>query len=126
MRISYVAIGRNIRAARLHAHLTQEELAEKLQISPMHFSRLERGERPISLEMLQDIATVLNQNPNALLCGCLLCTKRPLQACDNESALGDTVAALAAGCSARARHLMLTVCRDIAAAEKAIDAAQSE
>ena len=49
MRVSYKTIGRNIRSARLDANLTQEQTAEKLKISQLHFGRLERGERPASL-----------------------------------------------------------------------------
>ena len=59
MLISYQTIGRNIRSARQRAGLTQEALAERLEISHLHFGRLERGERPISLEMLAHIAGTL-------------------------------------------------------------------
>ena len=56
MHVSFKAIGRNIRAARTELGITQEDAAERLKISQLHFGRLERGERPASLEMLAKIA----------------------------------------------------------------------
>ena len=46
MIVSYKTIGQNIRAARKAAGLTQEQIAEQLRMSQLHFGRLERGERP--------------------------------------------------------------------------------
>ena len=46
MLVSFKAIGRNIRAARTALDITQEEAADRLKISQLHFGRLERGERP--------------------------------------------------------------------------------
>ena len=43
MLISFKAIGRNIRTARMDMNLTQEDVAERLKISQLHFGRLERG-----------------------------------------------------------------------------------
>ena len=59
MLISFKAIGRNIRTARMDMNLTQEDVAERLKISQLHFGRLERGDRPVSLEMLALIADIL-------------------------------------------------------------------
>ena len=65
MLVSFKAIGRNIRAARTALDITQEEAADRLKISQLHFGRLERGERPISLEMLAQIASVLDVSLSA-------------------------------------------------------------
>ena len=43
MHVSFKAIGRNIRAARTELGITQEDAAERLKISQLHFGRLERG-----------------------------------------------------------------------------------
>ena len=59
MIVSYKTIGSNIRSARKEANLTQEQIAEKLKMSQFHFGRLERGERPASLEQIAQIAQVL-------------------------------------------------------------------
>lgn len=40
MLISFKAIGRNIRTARMDMNLTQEDVAERLKISQLHFGRL--------------------------------------------------------------------------------------
>ena len=60
MYISFAVIGRNIRQARKAAGLTQEQLAEKLGCTPLHYGRLERGERRTSLDQLALIGTVLH------------------------------------------------------------------
>ena len=118
MHISYTTIGRNIRTARQQAALTQEALAERLKISHLHFGRLERGERPISLELLAQLADALGVSLSALMCGCVTGEELTLGASDDAQALGQSVAALAAGCSQRTRDLMLAVCKSIAESEK--------
>ena len=45
-------IGRRIKAARERKGLTQEQLAEMVDLSPMHISVLERGAKPPKLETL--------------------------------------------------------------------------
>ena len=72
MLISFKAIGRNIRTARMDMNLTQEDVAERLKISQLHFGRLERGDRPVSLEMLALIADILETPLSALLNGCVV------------------------------------------------------
>ncbi len=118
--ISYSTIGRNIRAARQRVSLTQEALAEKLRISHLHFGRLERGERPISLELLAQIAQALDVRLDDLLSGCVVGGAR-LEPSDDAQALGRAVAEQATGCSPRARALMLSMCQSIAEYEKLAD-----
>ncbi len=67
MYVSHTTIGQNIKNARRKANLSQEEIAELMQISPLHYGRLERGERPISLEMLAQLASALNCSVPSLL-----------------------------------------------------------
>lgn len=118
MHVSYIPIGRNIRAARQKAGLTQEALAERLKISQLHFGRLERGERPISLELLASMACELDVDLTSLLDGCMLTQPNRPSANGDAQKVGDAVAALAAGCTPRARALMVAVCGDIAASDK--------
>lgn len=117
MRISYTAIGRNIRALRQQAGLTQEAVAEMLKISHLHYGRLERGERPISLDMIANIADTLGGDASALMAGCFV-GQSISDAYAVTRKLGDAIAALAAGCSEQARRLMLAVCREIALSDK--------
>jgi len=71
MRVSPAAIGQNIKRARQESNLSQQEAAELMHISFLYFCRLERGERPISLEMLTQLASALNCSVSALLANAL-------------------------------------------------------
>ena len=117
--VSYKTIGRNIRAARLASNLTQEQAAEKLQISQLHFGRLERGERPPSLELLAQIAQAFGVSFVSLLCGCVteVPTVRKLSEGDAH-AVSRTVEAIASGCTPRAQQLMVALCQEVARIDK--------
>lgn len=118
MIVSYKTIGYNIRAARKEAGLTQEQIAEKLRMSQLHFGRLERGERPASLEQIAQIAQVLNVSLASLLNGCVVEENFSTQPDDSAQALGKSVARLASGCSPKTRRLMRSLCQAVAAHEK--------
>ena len=111
MLVSFKAIGRNIRAARTALDITQEEAADRLKISQLHFGRLERGERPISLEMLAQIASVLDVSLSALLNGCMIGEDFSQRPSRGSESLGQSVAAIANGCSSASQRLMLELCR---------------
>lgn len=70
MKVSCRIIGQNIRSFRKAANLTQEQTAELIGISLLHYGRLERGERQPSIKQLAKIATILNTSIEALLKGC--------------------------------------------------------
>ncbi|HCI52647.1 MAG TPA: XRE family transcriptional regulator [Gallionella sp.] len=53
-------LGRRIKELRNKADLTQEKLAERVQIAPRHLSRLERGIHYPSLDTLELIAKHLH------------------------------------------------------------------
>ena len=61
------AVGRRIKAAREKKQLTQEQLAELVDLSPMHVSVIERGVKLPKLETLINIANVLNVSADVLL-----------------------------------------------------------
>ena len=71
MNISYKVIGNNIRAARNAANLTQEEVAERINMSLLHYGRAERGTRCIPLHQLTRIAEELHVSVETLLRGCI-------------------------------------------------------
>lgn len=52
-------VGRNIKAAREKAKLTQEEVAKKAGLNTNYFAVIERGEVNTTLEKLQNIAKAL-------------------------------------------------------------------
>ena len=61
------AIGRRIKTAREQKRLTQEQLAELVDLSPMHVSVIERGVKLPKLETLINIANVLDVSADVLL-----------------------------------------------------------
>ena len=49
-----------IRKGRKNKKITQEELAEKLEVSPTHVKHIESGHRKPSIEILFELAKILN------------------------------------------------------------------
>ena len=62
-----VAIGARIKAARERVHLTQEQLDEIIDISPIHMSVIERGVKTPKLDTFVRIANALGVSTDALL-----------------------------------------------------------
>lgn len=58
--MNFKAIGQRIRMKRKEINMTQEELAEKLDISVEYTSRVERGSVSASFQLLEKICTVLD------------------------------------------------------------------
>ena len=52
---------------RLHAGLTQDELAERMGTTPQQVSRLEKGERALRPRWLQAISAALAVRPGAII-----------------------------------------------------------
>lgn len=65
----YTVIGRRIKNARIEQRLTQEELADKIDVSVAFMSRVERGNSRLNLKRLTQIAEILNVSPGYLLSG---------------------------------------------------------
>lgn len=117
MFVSYKAIGLNIKKARLKANRTQEQLAEQINLSLLHYGRLERGQRPASLEQIARIANVLGVPTSSLLNGCVIDDYFDSVDASAQS-LGDALAKLANGCSPTACKLMYTLCHAVAVSDK--------
>lgn len=68
-RRNYVELGLNIAYYRKRAGMTQEQLAERVDISRSHLSAIEAPNiiRPFSLEILFDLARELEIRPSKLL-----------------------------------------------------------
>lgn len=60
MHIDYKLIGERIQKARKSRGLTQESMAEKLNVSIGYVSQVERGITKISLDLLGAISTILD------------------------------------------------------------------
>jgi len=61
------AVGRNVRALRLKAKLTQEELASRAQIDAKHIQKIERGVANSELRTIARLAATFGVKANKLL-----------------------------------------------------------
>ena len=73
MGMNYKDLGRRIRMLRQKQHMTQEQLAEKIDMSASFLGHIERGSRVASLETLVKLCNVLDTNPGFLLAASLTC-----------------------------------------------------
>ena len=68
MELDYKAIGKRIKIARIQVDLTQEKLAEYVNLSPSHMSNIETGTTKVSLTTIVNIANALSVSVDDLLC----------------------------------------------------------
>lgn len=61
-----VNLGKRIQEARLLRNITQDQLAEKCNVTSKHISAIERGASPGSVILLLNICNILNITPNTL------------------------------------------------------------
>ena len=69
MAIDYSVIGERLKNARKEKHLTQEQLAEKIDVSIAFLSRIERGSSQINLKRLSQICEILGVSEGYILNG---------------------------------------------------------
>ena len=69
MAIDYSVIGSRIKQARLSKNLTQEDLADQIDISVAFLSRVERGNSHINLKRLNQICGLLDVSEGYILNG---------------------------------------------------------
>ena len=69
MGLDYNVIGSRIKKARMAKKLTQEDLAEKIDISVAFLSRVERGTSHINLKRLNQICSLLDVTEGYILNG---------------------------------------------------------
>lgn len=69
MAIDYGVIGSRIKQARLAKNMTQEDLADKIDISVAFLSRVERGNSHINLKRLNQLCDLLDVSEGYLLNG---------------------------------------------------------
>ena len=63
----YVILGSNIKKARKAKNLSQNKLAEKLDISREHLAKIETAKRGISLDLLFKISDILEVKEKYLM-----------------------------------------------------------
>lgn len=60
MNIPHDAIGKAIKVSRIEHRYTQDELAEKVNITIQHLQKIENGSRKPSVELLYNLTQILN------------------------------------------------------------------
>ena len=102
--LDYYKIGQQIRKIRKAHGLSQEELAEKVNISTTHMSHIETGNTKLSLPVLVDIADALEVRTDDLLNSDLAAT---------TGAALDEIAAVLDSCTAKESKLIVDVVRAV-------------
>lgn len=69
MALDYNLIGERLKKARIKKGVTQEQLAENLQVSIAYISRIENGKTHISLKRLNELCLVLGTTEGYILNG---------------------------------------------------------
>lgn len=72
-----VELGKRIRNRRMHLHLSQEVIAEKLGMSVNTVSRMEGGQTAMSIEVFIKLVQVLGIDANELLSGIVFTKEEP-------------------------------------------------
>lgn len=108
MALDYNIIGSRIKQARLAKNYTQEELAEKIDISVAFLSRVERGNSHINLKRLNQICGLLDVSESYLLNGA---------SSNSENYLDKEFAELLKNCSPQKQRLIYNVAKTIAESE---------
>jgi len=68
VQIDYKSLGSRIKEARKQKGLTQEQLAERTDLSTTHISNIENGKAIPSLQAFVDIVNALSLTADVLLC----------------------------------------------------------
>lgn len=105
MVIDYVKLGQRIKKIRKQKKLTQEKLAEHLDVSTVYISQMENGRTRLNLEMLVRVANLLDTDPGYFLNG---------TAYSSPEYLTSDLASLLQNCTPAQRQLILDVAQRIA------------
>ena len=69
MALDYNIIGERLKQARINKNLTQEKLAEQIDVSVAFLSRIERGSSLINLKRLNQLCSILGVTEGEILNG---------------------------------------------------------
>ena len=103
--LNYKLMGQRLRAIRKKQGLTQEQIAEKAEISPQHYSGVETGGVKISLPALIRVANALNASMDELLMDSISVASKPGLMREVETVFSDA--------SADEMYLMLSQAKSI-------------
>lgn len=102
--IDYVSIGKQIHKYRIRAGITQEQLAEIIDVSDPHISRIETGKTKPSLQTLVDLCNALDITIDDLMQDSLSAVRQKI-----EGRLGD----LLADCSPKELDMLADIAETI-------------
>lgn len=105
MAVDYTVIGERLKKARKDKHLTQEQLAEKIDVSIAFLSRVERGSLQINLKRLSQICQILEVTEGDILNGA---------SSKSTKYLNSEFADLLKNCSSEKQKLIYDIARVIA------------
>lgn len=106
--VDYEAIGRRIKEKRRERKITQEVLAETMNISIAYLSRIERGKTPVNIERLMVIAELLEVDVGELISG------TSSETIGIETYWGEKIKNVLKGCSPEKQKLIYSVAKIIA------------
>lgn len=104
MALDYSIIGERIRNSRLEKKLTQEKLAEHLNVSVAFVSRIERGSAQVNLKRLSQICALLDIDEGSILNG---------TSSDSKNYLSEEFNTLLKGTSTETQKLIYDIARII-------------
>ena len=104
MALDFTIVGQRLRKARLVKEMTQENLAEKLDVSVAFLSRIERGLSHINLKRLSQICSILDVSEGYILNGTSSSSEQYLISEFNE---------LLSNCSAEKQKLIYKIAKTI-------------
>ena len=104
MALDYTVIGERLKKARLAKQMTQEDLAEKLDVSVAFLSRVERGNSHINLKRLNEICSILDVTEGYILNGA---------ASNSASYLNEEFSSLLKNCPPEKQKLIYQVAKTI-------------
>lgn len=105
MPLDYAIIGERLKRARLAKKMTQENLAEQLDVSVAFLSRVERGRSHVNLNRLNQICGLLDVSEGYILSG---------SSNDSTSYLDDDFRELLSKCSPEKQKLIYNIAKTIA------------
>lgn len=100
--INYKDMGKRIKEGRNRIGITQEKLAEKIDVSPSYISEIERGTSICSLAVLVNIAEILELNLDYLVNGI------------NESNIDSSFSEILKDISKKEQKLYIDICKNVA------------
>lgn len=105
MALDYSIIGERLKKARLAKNMTQENLAEQLDVSVAFLNRVERGHSHLNLNRLTQVCELLDVSEGYILSG---------SSENSESYLEEDFKKLLAKCSPEKQRLIYNIAKTIA------------